>query len=62
MANVDDRDFGTEGLITYINEFTADAIINGVTDESWNQHLAQLETYNYGYYLEWYQDYLDGNF
>ena len=62
VANVDDRDFGTEGLITYINEFTADAIINGVTDESWNQHLAQLETYNYGYYLEWYQDYLDGNF
>jgi putative aldouronate transport system substrate-binding protein len=54
--------FQTEGLLDYINTFTANSIINGVTDASWNEYLKQLETYNYPYYIQWNQDYYDGKF
>ena len=32
-------------LMNYISNFTADAIMNGVTDASWEQHLVDLEKY-----------------
>jgi putative aldouronate transport system substrate-binding protein len=54
--------FQTEGLIDYINSFTANSIINGVTDSSWNEFNKQLDVYNYPYYIQWHQDYYDGEF
>ena len=36
-----------------INAFTAESIINGVTDESWNGFLSELDNYNYDFYIEW---------
>lgn len=49
-------------LKNYISNFTANAIMNGVTDASWEQHLSDLEKYRYSDWIEWNQNYLDGNF
>lgn len=54
--------FATEGMSDFIDAFRADAIINGVTDESWNAYVEELASYNYDYYLEVYQMKLDNNF
>ena len=49
-------------LMNYISNFTADAIMNGVTDASWEQHLVDLEKYRYSDWIAWKQNYLDGKF
>lgn len=49
-------------LLSYIKNFTANAIMNGVTDASWEQHVADLEKYRYSEWIQWQQDYLDGKF
>lgn len=49
-------------LQNYISNFTANAIMSGVTDASWEQHLADLEKYRYSDWIAWKQNYLDGNF
>ena len=36
--------------------------MNGVTDASWEQHVADLEKYRYSEWIQWQQDYLDGKF
>ncbi len=54
--------FTCEGLEDYIKAYRAQAIIDGVTDESWEAYLKELEDYGYGFYLEFYQKKLDGNF
>lgn len=55
-------DFATDGLTNYIDSFVAESILNGVTDASWNEYLAQLSAYGYDFYLSWHQDYYDGKF
>ena len=48
-------DFSTDGLYNIINGFFADAVMKkGVTDESWNSYLADLENYGYNYYVDFY--------
>lgn len=54
--------FTCEGLVDYITSFRASAIINGVTDESWDNYLSELEDYNYDYYIKYYQMQFDGEF
>lgn len=54
--------FECEGMSDFINAFRADAIIKGVTDESWNAYVEELASYNYDYYLKVYQMKLDNNF
>ena len=49
-------------LFTYIGNFIATSVLNGVDDASWNNHLEQLKTYQYYEWLQWYQDYLDKAF
>ena len=55
-------DFTCEGLEEYIDSFACDSILNGVTDDTWNAYLSGLDSRNYGYYIEFYQKYLDGSF
>ena len=45
-------DFMTDGLNNIINGFFAESVMNGVTDESWNAYLNDLETYGYDYYID----------
>ena len=46
-------------LITYINSSKASFIMNGVTDDSWNEYISQVEAYGLEDYLAIYQKYLD---
>ena len=55
-------DFTCEGLEDAIDSYAADAILNGVTDDSWNAYLQQLDSLNYDFYIEFYQHKLDGSF
>ena len=52
--------FMTEGLETAIKAFMASSVMDGVTDESWNAFVASLDSLGYDYYIQFYQDYLDG--
>ena len=54
--------FMTEGLDAAIKAFMASSVMDGVTDESWDAFQAQLSALGYDYYIQFYQDYLDGNF
>ena len=56
----EEYDFMCDGLNNVINSFVAESILNGVTDESWNNYLAQLQAYNYEYYIEFYNQLLHG--
>jgi putative aldouronate transport system substrate-binding protein len=49
-------------LIPYIDQFRANAILNGFTDREWNDYAAGLNAYRYDDYLKWMQDYYDHNF
>ena len=57
---LDERDFIEDELDTYLSNFIATSIIDGVTDDSWNAHLQQLKTVQYYEWLDWYQQYIDG--
>ena len=58
-ASAEERAFIEAELFPYIQTFTADAIVNGVTDASWEQHLKDLKTVQYYDWLQWYQDFVD---
>ena len=47
-------DFMTDGLEEIICGFCATSIMNGVTDESWEKYMADLQTYNYSFYVDFY--------
>lgn len=47
-------DFMTDGLVTLIRGFCASSVMNGVTDETWNGYLNDLKTYNYDFYVDFY--------
>ena len=47
-------DFMNDGLYEVIRGFCATSVMNGVTDESWNSYLNDLTTYNYDFYVDFY--------
>lgn len=61
-AKDEERSFIETELMVYLKNFFATSIMNGVTDQSWEEYLGQLETYQYYDWIEWYQGYLDGDF
>ncbi|OON95711.1 MAG: hypothetical protein ATN31_10575 [Candidatus Epulonipiscioides saccharophilum] len=46
----------------YMNGFIADSIINGLSDEQWEEYLKQLENVQYYEWIQFQQDFLDGKF
>ena len=59
---ISERTFMETELFTYISNFIANSVINGIDEEAWNNHLEQLKAYQYYEWLQWYQDYLDKAF
>ncbi|MCI8442977.1 MAG: hypothetical protein HFG27_10655 [Provencibacterium sp.] len=57
----EEYDFMTDGLTDAIRGFCATSIMNGVTDESWNNYLNDLKTYNYDYYIEHFNKVMHNN-
>lgn len=60
-AKLDERTFIESDLFEYLKNFTASSIMGGVDDAAWESHLSQLETLQYYDWIQWYQDYIDGN-
>jgi putative aldouronate transport system substrate-binding protein len=46
-------------LVSYFNSSKAEFIRDGITDDSWNAYLDQVDSYGLDQYLEIYQKYLD---
>ena len=59
---VDERSFIEVELGPVINTFEATSITEGVTDESWEKYLDDLEAVGYYDWINWYQRYVDGEF
>ena len=57
---IDRRTFIETDLFAYIKEFRAQAIMNGFTDDEWNNYVSQLDAFGYQDWLQWYQDMMDG--
>lgn len=57
---VEERTFIEADLFDFVNGFAAKAIMDGVTDDSWNEYLDELKSYQYYEWLDWYQRYMDG--
>lgn len=56
----DALDLECDGLVSYIDSFIANSILDGLTDESWEAFQNGLNDYGYDYYIEWHQNYKDG--
>ncbi len=61
-AKTSERTFIETELFSYIKNFTATSILEGMDDAAWDAHLKQLETLQYDAWLQWYQDFLDKKF
>ena len=48
----EEYDFTTDGLTSYVQQFVADSVKYGVTDDSWNAFKAGLNTYGYDFYID----------
>lgn len=59
---VNERALIETDLLSYIDNFLATSIVNGITDEDWQQHLKQLEALNLDEWVEWYQKFIDDDF
>ncbi len=58
---IEERSFIETDLTDYIKQFRAQAIMEGVTDDEWTAYCQRLEDLQYSTWLQWYQDYIDGN-
>ena len=61
-AKVDERTFIETELSTYISNFNATSIVEGIDDAGWQLHLEQLEALGYYDWVQWYRDFYEGNF
>ena len=56
---VEERTFMEIDLLPLIDGFMANSIVKGVTDDSWNQFLSDLEKYGYYDWLDWWQGFVN---
>ena len=59
MDDTDELTYIQPDLISYINSSKSAFIMDGITDDSWNEYIAQVEAYGLEDYLAIYQKYLD---
>lgn len=59
---VNERAMIETDLNSYISNFLATSIVNGLTDAQWDAHLKQLEALNLEGWVAWYQAFLDKEF
>lgn len=57
----DERSFIETDLFTEVKKFRAQAVMEGLDDASWDAYCKRLEDLRYNDYLQWYQDFMDGN-
>lgn len=57
-----DRSFIEADLFPMISSFVGTSVTEGVTDDSWNKFKTDLETYGYYEWIDWWQNYVDGEF
>ena len=58
---IDDRSFIETDLKAYIKQFRSQAIMDGFTDADWDAYVKRLDDLQYPAWLQWYQDFIDGN-
>ena len=58
---VDERAFIETDLYAYVKQFRSQAVMEGFSDADWEAYVARLESLQYSTWLQWYQDYMDGN-
>jgi putative aldouronate transport system substrate-binding protein len=46
-------------LVSYLNSSKAEFIRDGITDDSWNAYLKQVDDYGVAEYIDIYQKYFD---
>ena len=61
-AATEERTFIEADLTSYISNFVATSIMDGVTDASWEAHLEALKNYQYYEWIDWYQKFVDGEY
>ena len=57
----DERSFLDTDLYSYVKQFRSQAVMDGFGDAEWEAYLKRLEDLQYSKWLQWYQDYMDGN-
>ena len=58
---VDERSFLDTDLYAEVKKFRSQAVMDGFSDSDWDAYCKRLEDLQYSTWLQWYQDYLDGN-
>lgn len=57
----DERAFIETDLYTEVKKFRAQAVMEGFGDAEWEAYCKRVEDLSYNEWLQWYQDYMDGN-
>ena len=58
---IDERAFIETDLKSYIKQFRSQAIMDGFDDAAWDAYCKRLDDLHYPAWLQWYQDFMDGN-
>ena len=58
---IEERTFIETDLYSYIKQYRSQAILDGVDDAGWDAYVKRLEDLRYGDWIQWYQDFHDGN-
>ena len=59
---LEERNLIYTDLGAYLDSFVADAVVNGLDDAKWENHLKTVEQYRASEWVQWYQDFLDNKF
>lgn len=57
----DERSFIETDLFSEVKKFRAQAVMEGFSDADWDAYVKRLDDLRYNDYLQWYQDYMNGD-